>query len=171
MKIKKVFWVIERKLLHLLNYINPHSYMKLMNKYLKRIGINFPEGEAIYIDPSAQFDGIDYSLITIGKDTVISKEVLILTHDFSNLRAISSIGSRGKGKRILKPVEIGNNCFIGARTIILPGTKIGSNTIVGAGSVVKGNIPDGVVIVGNPAQIIKTTREYAEGYLKREGII
>ena len=135
---------------------------------IKKIGVKFPSGEAIYIDPTVYFDGVDYSLIEIGRDTVISKEVLILTHDYSNLRALSSIGKRGEGKRILKSVSIGENCFIGARAMILPGTHIGNNVIIGSGSVVKGNIPDGVVFVGNPATILKSTKLYAESYLDHE---
>ena len=65
-----------------------------------------------------------------------------------------------------KTVKIGNNVFIGARTIILPGTTIGDNTIIGAGSVVKGNIPSGVIVAGNPARVIKSIEEYANYHLQ-----
>lgn len=62
----------------------------------------------------------------------------------------------------MKEIHIGNNCFIGARSFILPGTTIGNNCIVGAGSVVSGNVPDDSVIAGNPAVIICRTSEWAE---------
>lgn len=52
-------------------------------------------------------------------------------------------------------VEMGDNCFVGAGAIILPGTTIGNYCIVGAGAVVKGTFPDYSVIAGNPAKIIK----------------
>ena len=52
-------------------------------------------------------------------------------------------------------IIIGNNCFIGARSTILPGVTIGDNTIIGAGSVVTKDIPSNVVAVGNPCKIIK----------------
>jgi len=48
---------------------------------------------------------------------------------------------------------------IGANSIILPGVIIGENAFVGAGSVVTKNVPDGAVVVGNPAKIIKNITE------------
>ena len=52
-------------------------------------------------------------------------------------------------------MNIGNNVCIGAGSIILPGVTLGNNVVVGAGSVVLGEFPDGAVIAGNPAKIIK----------------
>lgn len=54
-----------------------------------------------------------------------------------------------------KPVHIGDQCFIGAHSIILPGTNLGRHVIVGANSVVKGTYPDNCVITGIPAKIVK----------------
>lgn len=59
-------------------------------------------------------------------------------------------------------VIIGSNCFIGARTLILPNVIIGDNVIVGAGSVVTKNIPSNSVAVGNPCKVIKTYNEYMD---------
>ena len=53
------------------------------------------------------------------------------------------------------PVIIGNNCWIGARSIILPGVTIGDYSIVAAGSVVTKDVPSGVLVAGNPAVIKK----------------
>lgn len=55
-------------------------------------------------------------------------------------------------------VKIGDNTFVGAGAIILPKTTIGNFCIIGAGAVVKGNIPDYSVVVGNPAKIIKSIK-------------
>ena len=55
----------------------------------------------------------------------------------------------------ISSVRIGNNCWIGEKVIILPGTTIGDNTIIGAGSVVTKSLPKNVIAVGNPAKIIK----------------
>lgn len=52
-------------------------------------------------------------------------------------------------------VEIGQNCWIGEKVIILPGVTIGDNTIVGAGSVVTRSLPANVIAVGNPVRIVK----------------
>jgi maltose O-acetyltransferase len=55
-----------------------------------------------------------------------------------------------------KPVEIGDDVWIGGGAIILPGVRIGTRTVIGAGSVVTKDIPDGVLAVGNPCRVIRT---------------
>ena len=57
-------------------------------------------------------------------------------------------------------VTIGDNVFVGAGTIVLPGVSIGSNVVIGAGSVVSRDIPDKCVAVGNPARVVKSLDEY-----------
>lgn len=52
-------------------------------------------------------------------------------------------------------VQIGENTLIGAGSTVLPRVKIGANVVIGAGSVVTRDIPDGVVVFGNPAKIIR----------------
>ena len=53
------------------------------------------------------------------------------------------------------PVHIGENCWIGAGTIIVPGVTIGDNTVIGAGSVVTKDIPANCVAVGCPCRILR----------------
>jgi acetyltransferase-like isoleucine patch superfamily enzyme len=52
-------------------------------------------------------------------------------------------------------IVVGDNVWIGAGAILLPGVTIGVNSIVGAGSVVTQDIPDNKIAVGNPARVIK----------------
>lgn len=57
------------------------------------------------------------------------------------------------------PVHVGNNVWIGAGAILLPGVTIGDNTVVGAGSVVTKDIPANVVAVGNPCRVLREIGE------------
>lgn len=141
------------------------KYKQKYPVYLRKIGVNIPEdyyeGGHGFISPSVMFDGNDFSLIAIGKNTTISTDVVFLTHDYSISKGLKMINAEESG-RFLKPIRVGANCFIGMRTILLPGTTLGDNVIVGAGAVVKGHYPDGVVIAGNPARVICSTEEWAE---------
>lgn len=56
-------------------------------------------------------------------------------------------------------IHIGNNVWIGAGAIILPGVNIGDNSVIGAGSVVTKDIPAGVVAVGNPCRVLREIGE------------
>lgn len=53
------------------------------------------------------------------------------------------------------PIKIGNNVWVGGNTVILPGVTIGDNCVIGAGSVVTKNIPSNSVAVGNPCRVIR----------------
>ena len=57
------------------------------------------------------------------------------------------------------PVHIGNNVWIGANSVVLPGVSIGENSVIGAGSVVTRDIPANVVAVGNPCRILREIGE------------
>lgn len=68
---------------------------------------------------------------------------------------------RGEVKRLCyaKPVHVGKNCWICANTTILPGVTIGDNCVIGAGSVVTRDIPANSFAAGNPARVIRTLTE------------
>lgn len=66
------------------------------------------------------------------------------------------------------PVHIGNNVWIGAGAIILPGITIGDNSVIGAGSVVTKDIPANVVAVGNPCRVLREIGEHDRKYYWRD---
>ena len=66
------------------------------------------------------------------------------------------------------PVHIGNNVWIGAGAVILPGVTIGDNSVIGAGSVVTRDIPANVVAVGNPCRVIREIGEHDREYYYRD---
>ena len=66
---------------------------------------------------------------------------------------------RSRALQYNKDVHIGENVWIGANTVIVPGVSIGRNSVIGAGSVVTKDIPDNVVAVGNPCRVIREIGE------------
>ena len=54
-----------------------------------------------------------------------------------------------------RPIIVGNNVWFGGNVVVLPGVTIGDNCVIGAGSVVNKDIPSNVVAVGNPCKVIK----------------
>lgn len=113
-----------------------------------KVGKNFNRQEKTLIDQSHCW------LITIGDDVTIAPRVHILAHDASTKNEL--------GYTRLGLVNIGNNVFIGASSIVLPGVTIGDNVVIGAGSIVSKDIPGNSVAVGNPAKVICSYDEYIE---------
>jgi acetyltransferase-like isoleucine patch superfamily enzyme len=155
--ISAVRWLITR-----VWYIDHRWYMKLYVAFLRRLGYNLI-GVPRYISGRARIDGTDPSLVTIGDDVVISSDVRILTHDFSVARIDRALGAlRGEvmntddERSKVAGVSIGDNSFVGALSVLLPGTVIGRDCIIGAGSIVRGVVPDGSVVIGNPGQVIRS---------------
>ena len=168
---KKIALRLEQKFFSIVQRFNYKYYLKNFPYYLKRIGVNFSGdiSKTGFIASDVMFDSLEYGkFITLGESTIISGNVLFLVHDYSIGSAMYALGLAKKGNlpHFLKEIKVGNNCFIGTRSLILPGTEIGDNTIVGAGSVVKGKIPSNVIIAGNPARIVKTTKEFAEYHIQ-----
>lgn len=140
---------------------NPFIKEKIINQIAENPFISFP----VIKSP----DSIIANYIELGQGTIIAKaysyinpnvkvgkhvwinEGLDIGHDsvvgdfvtfFSNI----SVGGN---------VQIGNHCVIGTGAVIRPGTKIGNNVYIGGGAVVVKDIPDDVVVVGNPAKILR----------------
>ena len=62
------------------------------------------------------------------------------------------------------PVHIGNNVWLGAGVLVMPGVTIGDNSVIGAGSVVTKDIPANVIAVGNPCRVLREIGEHDKEY-------
>lgn len=109
-------------------------------------------GKGCYIYTSLRnFDKIYTDKIEMGNNVTIAKGVILLCHDMAK----DYIHKKEHNNESIGKIKIGNNCFIGTNSIILPDVIIGNNVIVGAGSIVTRNMPNNVVVAGNPVKIIK----------------
>lgn len=111
--------------------------------YHIEIGDNFYSNHNLVI--------LDCAKVKIGNNVLIAPNCGIYTAGHP-----LDAAERNAGLEYAYPITIGDNVWIGAGVSILPGVTIGNNAIVGAGSVVNKDVPDSVVVAGNPARIIKT---------------
>lgn len=93
---------------------------------------------------------LDIREVNIGDSVMIGPNVLISTVN----HPLDAAGRR-KHLGVAKPVNIGNDVWIGGNAVILPGVSIGNNCIVAAGAVVTKNVPDNSLVAGVPARIIR----------------
>ena len=126
-----------------------YSYIILKYKviFLRLLGGKIGKNCIIYTKLS-NIEKYYTSLLEIGNNVMISKNVFLFCHDYSKKHL--GISSIKEGK-----IKIGDNCFIGVNSVILPNVKIGNNVIVGAGSVVTKDIPDNTIAAGNPTKVIR----------------
>ncbi|SDB24832.1 galactoside O-acetyltransferase [Pseudobutyrivibrio sp. YE44] len=75
---------------------------------------------------------------------------------------------RAKGLQYNKDVHIGENVWIGAGSVIVPGVTIGKNAVIGAGSVVTKDIPENVVAVGNPCRVLRNVGEHDREFFYKD---
>lgn len=138
------------------NKCDSESYVK----YLRSNGCEIGENVYFYSPRTTTIDSVRMDWIKIGSYTKITQGVTILAHDYS-----PSVMIHTHNRVILgggQYTSIGENCFIGVNSIIMPGCKIGNNCIVGAGSVVTKDIPDNSVCGGNPAKVLMSIDEFYE---------
>lgn len=106
---------------------------------------------------------VDDTDVYIGNYVMIGPNVTIASAGHPVLPSL-----RQRGIQYNVPVYIGDNVWIGAGAIILPGVSIGENTVVGAGSVVTKDLPANVVAVGNPCKVLREIGEKDREYYYRD---
>lgn len=119
-------------------------------------------GKGVYINVNCNF--IDDGMITIGDAVMFGPGVSIATVGHP-------INPAMREYMYCDPVTIGNNCWIGANSVICPGVTIGENTVIGAGSVVNKDIPANCIAAGNPCKVIRQIDERDLKYYYRDRLI
>ncbi|GAA0361226.1 maltose O-acetyltransferase [Bacillus horti] len=115
-------------------------------------GYNIHVGENFF----ANFDCVilDVCKVTIGDHCMLAPGV----HIYTATHPLDPI-VRASGAEYGKPVTIGNYVWIGGRAVINPGVTIGNNVVIASGAVVTKDVPDNVVVGGNPARVIKEIKQ------------
>ncbi len=106
---------------------------------------------------------VDDTDIFVGDSVMFGPNVTVATAGHPVLPEL-----RRKPTQFNLPVRIGENVWIGAGAVILPGVTIGANSVIGAGSVVTKDIPANVVAVGNPCRVLRKIGEHDRIYYYKE---
>lgn len=155
MKLKIKIMSLKEKILIMLGM---NSYMKCRIERYRLLGVTVGNDCRIFSDLSFA----EPYLVTIGNNVTISSKCTVITHDNSVIKFIED------STDLVGEVVIGDNCFIGLNSTILPGVHLANGTVVGAGSVVTKSVTEeNVVICGNPAKVIGSTSKLSVKYLDK----
>jgi carbonic anhydrase/acetyltransferase-like protein (isoleucine patch superfamily) len=129
-------------------------------------------GAGVYVGHRAMLRGDTRGELVIGDGTWIGQEVYM--HSAGSIRIGRQVGVGPRAMiltstheetappapitgapLVFAPVEIGDGCDVGIGAILLPGTRLGAGVQVGAGAVVTGDVPDGAIVAGVPARVMR----------------
>lgn len=154
-----------RTYLHGLRVLNYYKTMHVVPRKLARIGRNpsisptvtFTHGEFIELGDevhlntrSALWAGPTRGRIVIGDHVLFGPEVFVITSNY-RFNDGAPINDQAMDEA---DVIIGPDVWVGAKSIIMPGSRIGAGAVIGAGSVVRGEIPPFAIAAGNPAKVV-----------------
>jgi len=137
--------------------INSSFLSNLVGLYQRTIIVTRSAGAKIIIGNNVGISGATIyarNAIIIGDNTLIGGNTKIIDNDFHPIDPDVRKKTPHEYMKV-KPIEIGENVFIGCNSLILKGARIGNNSVVGAGSVVIGDIPGNCIAAGNPAKVIR----------------
>ncbi|MCG5470398.1 DapH/DapD/GlmU-related protein [Micromonospora zamorensis] len=123
--------------------------------FARSLGVKLNGRVKFYAVNRAMF-GSEPWLITMGDNVYITAGVQFVTHDGGTL----ILRKDHPELDWTAPITIGNDVYIGMRSMILAGVNIGNRCVIGAGSIVTRDIPDNTVAAGVPARPLRTTDEY-----------
>jgi len=134
---------------------------KLKIHYIVSKGVKI--GRDTYISPTAYIDLGKPNLIEIGSNCYITRDVMILSHTDTKKGGPLCIWKDIGGTREYGSVKIGNNVFIGVKSVIMPGVTIADDVIIGAMTLVNRDVPKGKIVFGIPGRIVGKTIEHIRG--------
>ena len=129
--------------------------------YARFIGVRIVGNVTIYGSSYEMFSAEPY-LVTIEDNVFISVGAKFICHD----GGVLPFRKLHPSLDLAAPIRVGANTFIGLGAVILKGVEIGQNCVVGAFSVVTKDVPAGHIVAGNPARVVKTTQAYLEQALE-----
>lgn len=135
--------------------LNRYKCKKNPIKYARGLGVKVGD-DTIFYGAKAEMFSTEPWVITIGNRCHITAGVTFVTHDAGTLSVREECGPW----TIVGDIVLGDNVYVGIKTIILPGVHIGDNAIIGAGSVVTKDIPANVVAAGVPCKVIGSRDRY-----------
>ncbi len=125
--------------------------------YAKKMGVRMKGKVTIYGSSYEMFSSEPF-LVTLHDNIFISVGAKFICHD----GGVLPFRKDNPTLDLAAPIIVKSNCFIGAGAVVMKGVTIGENCIIAAHAVVTKNVPDGSIVGGNPAKLIKTTAEYIE---------
>jgi acetyltransferase-like isoleucine patch superfamily enzyme len=133
----------------LIGSLNKLKSLRLLAVSLKRLYLTKVWGMDLHptcqFSLSTRFDRTFPKGIHVGAETYIAFDVAVLSHEMIRAMYVHT--------------RIGERCFIGARSVIMPGVVVGDGSVVAAGSVVTKDVPPRSIVAGNPARVVRTDVE------------
>jgi acetyltransferase-like isoleucine patch superfamily enzyme len=133
-----------------------HRLRNILTSVIQRARYYYYSARGYHIDISTKMernlnlDRFNPGGIYIGKHTIVTSNVTILSHKLIPMRSENDY----RGEKI--DTRIGDFCVIGIGAVIMAGVTIGDESVVGAGSVVTKDVPSNSIVAGNPAKIIRS---------------
>ena len=120
-------------------------------------GHNLHFGDHVYANFNLTV--VDDTHVYVGNDVLFAPNVILATAGHPIDPEL-----RKNDYQFNMPIRIGNNVWLGAGVIVMPGVTIGDNSVIGAGSVVTKDIPSGVVAFGTPCKVVREINDYDKEY-------